>query len=200
MFLAPEIAIIIFVWIFGLIHSIFARDFIKEKLLIIRSYQRCYIIVALLTLVLLILIEMTLARFGTQIKVVINNPPIGILFLLIGGFFFFGGMLQLYLTEGLEKNQLIKTGFFAFARHPIYLVGIVVLTSLGSFFIANSVHISFLLSLSLYLFVGSLIEDYYLIRNVPNYSEYSVNCAKYFPWRKTHFQFLIRNIKLKKSK
>ena len=200
MLLAPEIAIIIFVSIFGLIHSIFARDFIKEKLRIIRSYHRCYIIVALLTLVLLILIELTLAQFGTQKKVVINNPPIGILFLLIGGFFFFGGMLQHYLTEGFEENQLIKTGFFGFARHPIYLGGIVLLTSLGLFFIANSVHISFLLSLSLYLFVGSLIEDYYLIRNVPNYSEYSVNCAKYVPWRKTHLKFLIRNIKPKKSK
>lgn len=189
MLLAPEIAIIIFVSIFGLIHSIFARDFIKEKLRIIRSYHRCYIIVALLTLVLLILIELTLAQFGTQKKVVINNPPIGILFLLIGGFFFFGGMLQHYLTEGLEENQLIKTGFFGFARHPIYLGGIVLLTSLGLFFIENSVHISFLLSLSLYLFVGSLIEDYYLIRGVPNYSEYSINCDKYFPWRKTHFKF-----------
>ncbi|MHA2244686.1 MAG: hypothetical protein ACXADY_06920 [Candidatus Hodarchaeales archaeon] len=119
MILAPEIAIIIFVSIFGLICSILARDFCKEKLLIIHYYHLCYNIIALLTLVLLILAEQPLARFGTRLKVVINNPPIIILFLLIGSFFFFGGMLQRYLTEGLEKARPIRTGFFIFARCPI---------------------------------------------------------------------------------
>ena len=200
MFLQPEIVIIILVSIFGLIHSLLARDFIKEKLKIIHSFQRLYICVALLTLILLILIEISLARFGTQIEVVLKNPLVGILFVLIGGFFFFGGMLQLSLFEGLEKAQLIKTGFFAFARHPIYLGGIVMLTSIGLFFLTNSVHIFFLISLALYLFVGSLIEDYYLLRNVPEYAEYRNVCGKYLPWRKKHFKFFLQNIKPRQIK
>lgn len=191
---SPEIVIVSFVLIFGLIHSLLAREFIEEKLTTLINYDRFYNIVALLTLAFLVLIEIILAQYGKKIEVIIKNPNIGILLTLVGGLFFFGGMLQLNLSRGLHEHQLIKTGFFAFARHPIYLGGIVMLTSLGLFFLENTVHISFTLALMLYLFVGSMIEDYYLLRNVPDYRKYKSNCAKYLPWRKKHFVYLFRNI------
>ncbi|MFX1282800.1 MAG: methyltransferase family protein [Promethearchaeota archaeon] len=200
MILSPDTIIVLFVLIFGLIHSVLARDFAKEKLQIISNYRRFYILVSLLTLVLLILIEFNLARQGTKIEVIIKNPPIGILFVFIGGFLFIGSMLQLRLSKGLEKNQLIKTGFFAFSRHPIYLGGIILLISMGLCFINNSVHMYFLLSLALYLFIGSLIEDYYLLRNVPEYPEYKKICGKYLPWRKKHIIYFFQNILPKKIK
>lgn len=190
----PEIVIVSFVLFFGLIHSLLAREFIEEKLKILINYDRFYNIVAFLTLAFLVLTEITLAQYGGRIEVIIKNPMTGILLTLVGGLFFFGGMIQLKLSRGLNKHQLVKTGFFAFARHPIYLGGIAILTSLGLFFLENTVHISFTLTLMLYLFVGSMIEDYYLLRNVPEYREYKNTCAKYLPWRKKHFIYLFRNI------
>lgn len=197
--LSPETFIALSVMIFGLIHSLLARDFVKKKLRIIKNYHRFYFLIALLTLVLLILIETTFARQGSRNEVIIKNPLFGTLIVLFGGFFFVGGILQLYLSVGLERSKLIKTGFYAFSRHPIYLGGIVSLIGLVLFFIENSVHISFLFSLTFYLFVGSLIEDYYLLREFSDYTEYKNNCAKCLPWRVKHFKYFFRNIKLKKS-
>ena len=198
MFSALELSIVLLVSIFGSIYSLLARDFVKEKLNYIRSYQRFYTIIALSTLVFLILIELAFASHGTRIDVIINNPLLGILFVFVGGFFLFGGMLQLHLSRDSKTIQL--NGFFAFARHPTYLGGIIMLTSLTLFFLENSVHFMFLLSLALYLFVGSLIEDHYLLRNNPDYIEYRNNCGKYFPWQKKHFNYFYQHIKPKKSK
>ncbi len=200
MFLSPETFVVLSVMIFGLIHSLFARDFVKKKLYIINNYRGFYIINALFTLILLTLIEMTFAKEGSKIDVIIKNPLLGSFFVLIGGFFFMGGLIQFYLSVGLERSKLIKTGFYAFSRHPIYLGGIVSLVSLGLFFIENTVHISFIFSLAFYLFVGSLIEDYYLLRDFSDYAEYKNICGKYLPWRKKHLKFLFQNIKPKKKK
>ncbi len=190
--------IVLLVSIFGIIHSIFARDFVKEKLYFFRSYQSFYTIIALSTLVFLILVELAIASRGTRIDVIINNPLFGIISVLVGGFLLFGGMLQLRLSRDSKTIQL--NGFFAFARHPTYLGGIIMLTSLALFFLENSVHFMFLLSLALYLFVGSLIEDHYLLRNNPTYIEYKNTCGKYFPWKKKHFSYFYQHFKAKKSK
>lgn len=197
MFLIPEITIIILVLIFGVIHSVFARDFIKERLRVIPSYHRFYGINASLNLVLLIFIELLLAQSGTQTEVVIENPLIGIMFVLIGGFLFLGSMIQFHFSN---EGHLIYSGFFAFARHPIYLGGIILLTSIGLFFFTNTVHIMFFLSLSFYLFVGSLIEDYYLLRNVPKYTEYRERCGKFFPWRRKHLDNFLLNLNPQRRK
>ena len=193
---SPELMIVILVTIFGIIHSILARDFVKEKINFIRSYHRFYTLIALSTLVFLILIELTLASHGTRIEVTINNPLIGIMFVFVGLIFLLGGMLQLHLSRASKTIQFHY--FFAFARHPTYFGGIITLTSLALFFLENSLHWIFLLSLAFYLFVGSLIEDYYLLRNNPDYIEYRNNCGKYFPWQKKHFSFFYQNFRPKR--
>ncbi|MHA2073487.1 MAG: isoprenylcysteine carboxylmethyltransferase family protein [Candidatus Hodarchaeales archaeon] len=46
---------------------------------------------------------------------------------------FFGGRFQLYFMKIIQKTRLITNGLYAFARHPIYLGGIILLLSVSLF-------------------------------------------------------------------
>ncbi len=178
---------------FGVIHSSLARDYFKLKFRY-RYYAILYYLISIVSFSLLMIIERVLIPFGTtNTDPIIDFPLLGNICFLFGCIFFFGGMFQLYFMKIFQESHLNTIGLYAFARHPIYFGGIALLLSVSVFRLSNSIQITNAFSLALYLFIGSLVEDFFLSKSEKLYPLYIKVCGLYFPWKLTHLRYFFQN-------
>ncbi len=93
-----------------------------------------------------------------------------------------------------EPNTLAFQGPYKYCRHPIYTATF--LATMGALLLSLTLHsITSSALISIYLLIGSTLEERRLRAEFPQYTEYVKNVGKFFPWKPLHLRFL-KNSKL----
>jgi len=111
--------------------------------------------------------------------------PIACIILVISGYFAFMGLKKVF-REKRDSPEVIKSGVFAYSRHPIYLGSILVylgwilltfsLSSLGIWIII----------IIFYEFIATYEETLLLQQFGEEYVKYKKEVSKWIPWKKLY--------------
>ena len=129
-------------------------------------------------IILLILIPLTAAFTSRGINYY------GLIILVIGGLIYFYNrhiMGKSWTVEVRPKNKLIKTGFFKYIRHPLYLGCI--LSGYGVSLTLNSI-IAFVVNTIItvpFLYYRAKIEEEFLVKKFKDYKNYMKSTGMFLP-------------------
>ncbi len=183
---------------FGIIHSIFASSTIKRIFpLSNQPYRIVYNVLqgALFLLLLYFLPSITSILLGIRdlsiLKIILFLLAAG-LGSLIAAIGFANWNLKGLIGLTKEDDPLITKGIYAFSRHPVYTgVILIFLSTLIIEWSANS--LSWVIGGGGYFVWGSYFEENKLKTGFIEYAEYAKNVGQFFPWRKIHVEYLLRN-------
>lgn len=189
--------------IFAFTHSLFASPFVKGRIpLKPQPYRIGFSLVALLSYFLLSRALCFLGNDPHHVNITPLIPPDAriktVLACLKGaGFVFLVGTLAqinplkfLGLLAENPQKDLQERFFYRFSRHPMYFGGVLILLP-DVFVMTNSVWITHHLLLSVYLVIGSFLEERRFRGSLKGYSDFRKVRGFFFPWRKRHFQVLL---------
>ncbi len=174
--LLSSLIVFLSVLIYGLIHSVLASFWAKEKtqiwfgLSVSRWYRFAYNLFAVLTLLPVLALPVVLSdtRLYTipspWVYLSIAGQILAVLVLTAGllqtGVWTFLGLRQ--LVEGQEKpSRMVVKGLYRYVRHPLYTAGLIFIW-LTPVMTLNLLALN--LGLSLYIFLGAMFEERRLTR------------------------------------
>ncbi len=193
------------IWIgFGVQHSLLASSWIKRvSSLPPPTYRKFYNLIATITLVPILYysypqiiplfkslvlyqsLETPITRLATALLLLALA-----LLLLILAFSELGSEgVKGFLGLQEEPRTLSFKGPYKYCRHPIYtatflaIMGALLLSPTDSAFISSVL-------VSLYLIIGSTLEERRLQAEFPQYKEYVKSVGKFFPWKPSHLKAL----------
>ena len=192
-------------FIFGLPHSVLALETVKTRIpLSQQAYRIVYNLFSSLVFLVVLLNVPSLTEILLSGLLLKGSKLIAFLLLIgIGSYFVFCGLREwdLFSFLGLKKEEsigIVQHGAYKFTRHPVYLgtilmllAGVIANPGVGSW--------SWLIGAGGYLVFGSFLEEKKLLKTNPSYREYRENVGRFFPWRRTHFNFLFQGVKREKA-
>ncbi len=177
---------IIYVIIYYTIHSILTSAYVKAKA-DFKGYRIVYNLFAVLTLlpVIVVLFKSAMNNIHMPLSVRLG----GILLLLIGLFIhvvtfrWFSSKVFLGIeAQKDEEQELYTEGMYSTVRHPFYLGTLMQFWGLFILF-PNVYFFSFAGLSSVYVIIGSRLEENKLIVHHPKYIEYRKKVPSLIPWK-----------------
>lgn len=182
--------IFIYFLVFAVLHSSLASSsiklFIHNKMRWLnRIYRILYNIIAVATLFPLILILM---NSNSPVFYVIGQPAALFIYMIkFAAFVLLIVSVLPVLSEisGLsalrqdnKEDNLITTGMYGIARHPIYLFTLIFLWASPS--MTFNIFVTYIL-VTLYVHIGTFFEEFRLVRRFNNYKNYKNNTSRIIP-------------------
>ena len=184
---APSIlTFCIYIVIYYIVHSFLTSQFVKNRF-DFKGYRIAYNLFAVITLVpvIYVLFKSVFDSFAIPLSVRIG----GVLLLLIGiyihvaTFRWFSSKVFLGIEEQKDADQVLVTdGLYSTVRHPFYTGTLMQFWSLFILF-PNLYFLSFALLSSIYVVIGSRLEENKLIVHHPKYVEYRQTVPALIPWK-----------------
>lgn len=183
----PQITtFIIYVIAYYTIHSILTSTFVKSKA-DFKGYRIVYNLFAVLTLLPIVVVLFKSAADSIYIPWSVRIG--GILLLLIGIFIhvvtfrWFSSKVFLGIEHQKDEDQELYTdGMYSTVRHPFYLGTLMQFWSLFILF-PNTYFFSFTVLSTIYVIIGSRLEENKLIVHHPEYVAYRKQVPSLFPWK-----------------
>jgi protein-S-isoprenylcysteine O-methyltransferase Ste14 len=177
---------IIYVIAYYTVHSFLTSIFIKLKTNF-KGYRLFYNLFAVLTILPIIVVLFKSAIDSSFIPWSVRVG--GILLLLIGIFIHivsfrtFSSKVFLGLEELKDEDQELYTdGLYSTVRHPFYLATLMQFWALFILF-PNVYFLSFAILSTIYVIIGSRLEENKLIVHHPEYVNYRKKVPSLFPWK-----------------
>lgn len=169
-----------------ILHSILTTDFIKAKFNF-RWYRLLYNIIAILTLAPIIAV---LARsYNDVLNMHIVLRILGVIILLFGmwvqkvSFNFFSKKVFWGIEVADDSDwPLVTDGLYKTVRHPLYFGALMIFWSLVLIF-PNIYFLSFSIISTIYIWIGSRLEENKLINYHPEYKKYRAEVPSVIPYR-----------------
>ena len=175
-----------YIILYYVIHSVLTTEYIKNKL-DFRWYRFIYNIIAIVTLIPVVIILIKTSKEANEIPSYIRI--FGIIFLLLGLWVqkvsFDSFSKRVFWGLDIAKDEdlpLVIEGLYSTVRHPLYfgalliIWGLVLISPTKYFFI-------FAIVSTIYIWVGSRLEENKLIVYHPEYKEYRTKVPGIIPYR-----------------
>ena len=175
-----------YIILYYVIHSVLTTEYIKNKL-DFRWYRFIYNIIAIVTLIPVVIILIKTSKEANEIPSYIRI--FGIIFLLLGLWVqkvsFDSFSKRVFWGLEIAKDEdlpLVIEGLYSTVRHPLYfgalliIWGLVLISPTKYFFV-------FAIVSSIYIWVGSRLEENKLIVYHPEYKEYRTKVPGIIPYR-----------------
>lgn len=175
-----------YIILYYVIHSVLTTEYIKNKL-DFRWYRFIYNIIAIVTLIPVVIILIKTSKEANEIPSYIRI--FGIIFLLLGLWVqkvsFDSFSKRVFWGLDIAKDEdlpLVIEGLYSTVRHPLYfgalliIWGLVLISPTKYFFV-------FAIVSTIYIWVGSRLEENKLIVYHPEYKEYRTKVPGIIPYR-----------------
>ena len=175
-----------YIILYYVIHSVLTTEYIKNKL-DFRWYRFIYNIIAIVTLIPVVIILIKTSKEANEIPSYIRI--FGIIFLLLGLWVqkvsFDSFSKRVFWGLEIAKDEdlpLVIEGLYSTVRHPLYfgalliIWGLVLISPTKYFFV-------FAIVSTIYIWVGSRLEENKLIVYHPEYKEYRTKVPGIIPYR-----------------